>query len=161
MNTKLIRRAAELCLGWLIAVFGTAVINSPLSKLYRPQSINAVLVRELSLSVIVSALLGFLIYHRWQTDTARWVWIIGLAFLGLRSLLLLLGGSEGGLWFQISGVACGEGFGIACRNYFVVTIPSVRAISYSAGAWVCFLLGMCRISGHADGAHDVEITDYH
>jgi hypothetical protein len=137
---KFIRRAGELFLGWLIAVFGTAVINSPLSKLYRPQTINSVLVREFLLSVIVSALLGFFICQRWRMDTAKWVWIFGAVLLGLRSLLLLLGGPERGLWFQISGVACREGFGTACRNYFVVTIPSIRAIFYSAGAWICLLL---------------------
>jgi hypothetical protein len=39
----------------------------------------------------------------------------------------------------MSGTACEHGLqAIGCRNWFLFTIPAVRTISYSLGAWLCW-----------------------
>jgi hypothetical protein len=137
-----VRRVGELLLNWLVAIFGTAVIEAPLSKLYHPHTIGSVLIREYLVSATVAGLMGFFIYRRWRSESAKWVWVVGLALFVLRALLIALGSSKESAWSQMSGLACAEGFASGCMNCFVITIPAVRTIFYSAGAGLCWRLGI-------------------
>jgi hypothetical protein len=53
--------------------------------------------------------------------------------------LLALG--EGNLWFEFSGLGCSEGIrSVECRNFFIFTIPLLRGLSYSLGAYLSGLM---------------------
>jgi hypothetical protein len=68
---------------WLInlavAMFGTAVIETPVSRLFRPHAIGDVLVRTYLLSTLVALSLGFFIYRQWKPGAAKWVELVGFA----------------------------------------------------------------------------------
>jgi len=139
---KLLRRAGALLLHFLIAVFGVAVISTPiyasLSHFFIPRTINSVLAREYVLSILISTLLGFFIYRSWKTEAAKWVGIIGLSIFVARAVMVLVS-SQASVWFQMLGGACTEGTRAAgCINYFTFTITAVRTVCYSIGAWVCW-----------------------
>jgi hypothetical protein len=40
------------------------------------------------------------------------------------------------LWNRLSGIACSNNSPAGCRNFFVFTVPLIRGISYSLGAYV-------------------------
>jgi hypothetical protein len=141
------RTAAALLANVLAAFFGTAILSSALGRsLWHPHSIQALLRISYGYDVIVAAMLGFIVFRRFKTQTAKWIWIIAALWLLTRAFLLLSSGDS--LWAQFSGVACSQGMGaMGCVNWFLFTIPFVRIASYSAGAWLCSRFGSHASSG--------------
>jgi hypothetical protein len=136
------RTAIALLANLLAAFLGTAILSSALGRsLWHPHSIRALLCISYGYDTVVAVLLGFSVFRRFKTRTAKWVWIIAALWLLTRAFLLL---SSGGfsLWAQFSGVACAQGTrAMGCINWFLFTIPFVRTASYSAGAWLCSRFG--------------------
>ena len=144
-ESKLLRHIGGLILNCFVAVGVTATLEMPIYRslryLFHPRTIRAVLLREYLLSIVIASLLGFLIYRMWKPETSKWVWVIGLALFTARALSLVLY-SPGSAWLQMSGGACIAGVrAMGCMNYFDFTIPAVRAICYSIGAWLGWYLG--------------------
>lgn len=135
---KILRGAGAFCLNLAAAILGTAVIESPIwSSLGHARSAYAIEEREWLLSITAAALLGFFVCRRWPTRIAAWVWILPLAWFALRFLtyrdprsVLLSGRLEHFLAPNCLNHTA------TCRDFFVFTIPAVRAASYSLGAWV-------------------------
>jgi hypothetical protein len=136
-----LRKLGAFLLNIVIAIFGTAIVTSPFAFFLRPHTIQAVLLKGYVTSVVVAALVGFLVYRRWGSSSAKWVSVVGLCWFAFR-LFTLLGGGVSGLWPEMSGMGCVIGVrNLACMNWLVFTLPTLRLISYSLGAWICFWSG--------------------
>lgn len=136
-----LKRLGAFLLNIVIAIFGTAIVTSPFAFVLRPHSIHAVLLKGYVMSAILAAVIGFFVYRRWGSGTAKWVGVIGACWFAFR-LLALMGGGLSGMWTEMSGIGCVNGVrNLACMNWLVFTLPTLRLISYSLGAWICFWSG--------------------
>jgi len=136
-----LRRLGAFLLNVVMAIFGTAVITSPFAFFLRPYTIQAVLLKGYVTSAVVAALIGFFVYRRWGSSSAKWVGVVGVCWFAFR-LLTLLGGGVSGMGSEMSGMGCVNGVrNLACMNWLVFTLPTLRLISYSLGAWICFWSG--------------------
>lgn len=107
---------------FLVATLGTAISEDEFYNLYHPISREGAYARELILSVAVAFLLGGFVFYMWQSRAAKWIWIFGVC-----GLICLLIGSWGQTplildWFT---------------TWWSLSVFSMRAIAYSAGAWLC------------------------
>jgi hypothetical protein len=138
-----------LILNLIAAVVGTAVLALTVGFPIRVESVTAVLLRNVLLSITLGMTVGFYVFRAWETVTAKWVWIIPALLFGLRFASLLLSLPQATvfipetsrfrpLWIQFSGAGCYDGWHTEpCLNFDLFTIPLISTISYSFGAWMC------------------------
>jgi hypothetical protein len=137
-----------LILHTIVALIGTAVLESAIGKAFRPHTLAGVLWKEWTLSLLCAAFVGFFMWRTWKVSAAMWVWILPSVWFGFEIVLTLFASHGqsvlvgGGLWNQFSGTACDGGVrALGCRKFFVVTIPFIRGVAYSVGACLSFLVG--------------------
>ncbi len=131
---KAIRGFGFLLLNLIVAVFGTAIVETFIGHFYHPQTISAVLIKTDSLSAICAFALGFFVSRRWNLHMARWIALPGLVWFALGACIDI---GHGSVWSRMSGIACGEGLHAThCMEWFVFSLPALRTVSYSAGAWL-------------------------
>jgi hypothetical protein len=134
---KIGRITLGLFLNLLAVWIGVAFFSSVLGRrLWHPHSIQALLRVSYCYDIVVSLLLGFIVYRCFRTETARWIWAIAGAWFLFR-VATLLGGTSS-LWSHLSGIGCMNGMrNMDCMNWFLFTMLFVRAGAYSFGAWLC------------------------
>ncbi len=132
---KLLRLVGTFVLNLVIAIFGTAIVESSVwsawSQIGRARSISGIEAREWFLSLTIAALLGIFVGRRWSKTTV-WVWTLPVAFFGLGALLYRVGGGFAEHFFAPNCLANPHD----CRDFFVFTIPAARAVTYSLAAWL-------------------------
>jgi len=127
-----------LIVNFVVALIGTAIVETAIGKAFPSHSLSAVLWKEWILSITCGAFIGFWMWHTWHGDAAKWTWVLPAVWFGFKVLLAIGGGT---VWFQFSGIGCASGIrSVECRNFFVFTIPFVRCVSYSLGAYVSSLV---------------------
>jgi hypothetical protein len=127
-----IRTWATVAVNTLIAVFGTAVAESPVAHVFRPQTGLGVIRREWITSVVVAGALGFLVQRSLKVGGGKWSWILPSVFFLLGVLLDFRSSAALGLF---SGHDCAMDLGsIGCRDFLLFTVPFIRGLAYSAGA---------------------------
>lgn len=144
-------RALKFCgaliLKTFVALIGTAVLESGVGKAFHPHSIAAIVWKEWSLSVLLAGLIGFGMWRTWRANASKWTWILLSLWFGMIFVPeLMVGGGQSVLagrsvWSHFSGTDCDSGvreFG--CRNFLVFTIPFIRGVAYSVGAFVSSLV---------------------
>ena len=139
-----LRFVAFVLVNILVAVIGTAIIETTVGGMFHPHSLGGILWKEWGLSIICAALLGFGAGRTWRSDVAIWTWVLPTAWLGAK---VLLSTGSGPLLFQFSGEACVAGVRpTGCINWFVFAIPFVRSAFYSLGAYVSSIVHPVRRS---------------
>ena len=138
---KGLRFCGALILHTIVALLGTAVLETAIGKAFRAHSLAAVLWKEWILSLLCAGFIGFFMWRTWRAAAAMWVWVLPGIWFGLRFVLALFASHSpsvlvgGGLWDQFSGTTCDGGLrALGCRNFYVFTIPFVRGVAYSVGA---------------------------
>jgi hypothetical protein len=140
-----IRNTLFWLLNLVVALFCTAVVETLLSRLFHPHSITDVLVRTYTLSAVIAFVLGFFVYRQWKSSTAKWVGLGGVCWFVLGTFLSV---GRDSVWDRMSGTACDYGLqAIGCRNWFAFTLPTLRTVLYSVGAWLCW-----RLAAHGTSA---------
>jgi hypothetical protein len=135
--------ALALILNMCIALFVTAVLETGLGKTFQPHSLAAILWKWWILDFLCATGSGFSIYQIWKTNAAKWTWILPAIWFGLRFVSVAFSASnqsisgEPSLWSQFSGAECiSASHGLGCWNFFLFTLPLVRGVSYSVGAYL-------------------------
>lgn len=129
---------AVLILNLIISIIGTAIVETPLLRIFHADTIHAVLIREYLLSAIVAGLIGFFVGMWWRSQTAKWLWIVGILWFALRALPLVFADLPGGLLNQFSGASCSAGVASpGCMNWLIITVPAIRTVFYSVGSLLC------------------------
>jgi hypothetical protein len=122
----------------VVAVIGTAILTTAFGKGFHGHSLSAILWREYVLSIGCAAFIGFGMWRTWRSHLAFWTWVLPALWFAAKFLLAIRAGS---LLFQFSGKACVEGVRpIGCINWFVFTMPFIRSVFYSLGAYVSSLV---------------------
>jgi hypothetical protein len=122
-----------LLLNVFVAVIGTAVLDAGLCRaIPGPHTIYAVLWKETALSIICASFIGFGMWRRWRSKAAKWTWVIPSLWFALGSLAI----AGHGIWGPLS-VSSVSYLGAAeARSFFLLTIPLIRAVAYSVGAYI-------------------------
>ena len=149
MQSQTFRTVGMFVLDTLIALLGTAILDTCFSRIFSVHSISGVIRREWVLSILCAAFVGFFMYRTWRSGTSKWVWTIPTLWFIFGCLVVLgstrehgvfsgsNGSALGNFWTQLSGSDCNSGaHAPGCRDFFVFTIPFVRAVSYSAAAFL-------------------------
>ena len=155
VQSRTLRIVGMFVLDAIVALFGTAILATSFSRIVSVHSIAGVIRREWIVSIVCAVFVGFFMYRTWRSGTSKWVWTIPTLWFIFGCLVVLAsmrehsvfagssGSGLGNFWIQLSGSDCGSGVHApGCRDFFVFTIPFVRAVSYSAGAFLS-----CRIYG--------------
>jgi len=127
-----------LVINVVVALIGTAIVDSTIGKVFPAHSLVTVLWKEWILSIVSAVFIGFGMWRTWRSDAAKWTWVLPTVWFGIRFFLAI---GSGAVWSQFCGTGCANGIrSVECRNFFVFTIPFIRSVSYSLGAYVSSLV---------------------
>jgi len=141
---RLIRTGGMLLANLFLAVLGTVVLVSPLERFAALPRISQLILRDETMNSAASFGLGYFAYQKWRPAPAKWVWLAGLCWFGQRAFRIWLEQRTSGsvmyqghtVYWEMSGSGCGLD-ALSCRNWALYTIPLLRALFYSAGAFCC------------------------
>jgi len=146
MKSRKLRWLGMFVLDTILAVFGTATIEGALYRAIPAHTISAILWKEWCLDITCAALIGFLMYRTWESTSTKWIWVLPALWLGLGVLVRIPRHLAGTLYedsafdyflAQFSGSDCKSGSrSPGCQNFFVFSIPFVRAVFYSIGGFI-------------------------
>jgi hypothetical protein len=150
----------------VIAIFGTAIFETAVGKLFRPHSLSGWLWKEWTLSIVCAACLGLAVHRIWKTSAAKWTWVLPSFWFLIRIVPALLSTTDhsvlvadNGIWFQFFGLGCSNGFrALQCLNFFVFTIPFVRAVAYSLGSGISGWMDSRSAKTKASGMTDASVS---
>jgi hypothetical protein len=127
------------------ALIATAIVETTFWKVVPAHSVVAVLWKEWILSIVCAASIGFSVGRAWHSDVVKWTWIPTSVWFALRFIVAV---GSGATWLQFSGSGCANGSrSPGCVNFTLFTIPFVRGVSYSLGAYVSSLVRPADKSG--------------
>lgn len=128
-----LRFFGNVALDTIIAVFGTAVLESSLPH-RTPHSGDEIIWRIWMTSTVVATVLGVLATRYGARKTAVWAWIIPVGVFAVGALFYASRWSTG-FATHFSGYDCAVGLQKSdCRDFFGITVPVIRGLSYSAAA---------------------------
>lgn len=122
----------------VVAVIGTAMLDTGISKVIPSHSIAMVVRKEFILSIICAGLIGFGMWRTWRNLAAKWTWVLPAVWFAFGYLIVA---GHGDAFGRLSGTGSVSVLSAPdVRSFFSFTVPLVRAVSYSVGAYVSSLL---------------------
>jgi len=135
---RALKFAGLILLNLIVAVIGTAVLDTAVRRMLPPHSIVAVIWKEAVLSIICAGLIGFAVWRTWRNSAAKWTWIIPVVWFAFGYLTIV---GRGDVFGRLSDFGSGSSLSTPdVRSFFAFTVPLIRAASYSAGAYLSSLL---------------------
>jgi len=129
----IVQRCGGVLLNTVFSVLGTGGIEAIVGPLYRPHSGRSAILKAWVLDVAIAALLGVIAQLSLRTSTMRWAWVLPAIAFSTRASSYAV--SAGNIFDHFSGQACAiELQGRPCSDFFLFTVPLVRALSYSVAA---------------------------
>lgn len=135
---RVLRFCGLVLLNVVVALLGTAVVETAFGEVIPAHSLAVVLWKAWTLSIVCAGLIGFGMWRTWRSDPAKWTWILLTLWFTARFLPAAF--SQRHVLHQFSGAACGNGVSGECLDFLVFTIPFIRGLSYSFGAYVSSLV---------------------
>jgi len=121
-----------------IAVVGTAILDTAVRRILPTSTVAAIVWKEMILSIVCAAFIGFFMWRTWRSSAAKWTWI--LAALWFAFGYLGIAGNEN-VWGRLPGFSSGSVLTVPdVRTFFAFTVPLIRTISYSVGASISSLV---------------------
>lgn len=125
-----------ILLNLIVAVIGTTILDGAVRGIIPSHSIAGVIWKEVILSIVCAAFMGFGMWRTWQNSAAKWVWVLPVVWFTFGYLVIAAHSDVFGRFYDFSfGLNVG-GF----RTFFSFTVPLIRAVSYSVGAYLSSLL---------------------
>jgi hypothetical protein len=126
----------------------SGILASPLMHFGR-DSIHTAILRDELINALAAFGLGYFVYRTWRSAESKWVWIAGLCWFGQRairfwyeqrtfSVIHVYQGPS--IYWEMSGSGCEFNYQ-SCSDFMVYTIPFLRTIFYSLGAFCCWSIG--------------------
>lgn len=120
-----------LLLNVVVAVIGTAVLEATLGRIIPAHTVTAIFWKEIAVSVACATLVGFGMWRTWRSEAAKWTWVVPLLWFAFGLSVFAGHGIWGPLSFGSANNVAAE-----IRSFFLFTIPLVRAVAYSVGAYI-------------------------
>ncbi len=145
---RVLKFGAFLAMNVIIAVIGTATLDVSVRNAIPLHSTVAVVWEEYLVSLICAAGLGFAAWQKWGNSATKWTWVVPAAWFAFGFVVMAGHGPIfGRLLFaprsdSVLYDANGRSF---FRTFYAFTVPLIRGVSYSLGAYLSALL-MPRLS---------------
>jgi len=130
---RTLKFCGALLINLLVAVIGTAILDTGVRRLIPTHTVSAIVWKEIILSVVCAAFLGFFVWRTWRSAAAKWVWVL-TALWFVFGYVTIAGSAN--VWGRFSGFNSGPDV----RTFFAFTVPLIRAICYSIGAYISALV---------------------
>jgi len=128
-----LRRIGNVVLDTLIAVLGTAALESSIPHRVAHSGADIIL-RAWITSAVIASLLGVLATRYRASKTGVWAWLLPGAMFAFGALLYL-SGRRSGFTNQFSGYNCAIGLEKSdCNDFIIFTLPFIRGAAYSTAA---------------------------
>jgi hypothetical protein len=125
------------------AVIGTAILDTEVRGMIPSHTIAAIVWKEIILSIVCAAFIGFFMWRRWRSTAAKWIWVLAVPWFVFGYLVTARSANVLG---RLSGFSSGSVLSAPdVRTFFIFTIPFIRAISYSLGAYISSLAYQARV----------------
>ena len=121
-----------------IAVVGTAILDTAVRRMIPTSTVAAIVWKEIILSIVCAAFIGFFMWRTWRSSAAKWPWTLAALWFAFGYLSIA---GNGNVWGRLSGFSSGSVLTAPdVRTFFAFTVPLIRAISYSVGACISSLV---------------------
>ena len=127
---RVLRFLGLLLVHTVVAMIGSAIAEHAIWKMVPVHSVLGVLWKECVFSIICATSIGFGMWRVLRTPAAKWVWVLPAVWFAF-GFLARHGDVWGGLFGQRSVLATPD-----TKSFFAYTVPLVRAIFYSVGAYI-------------------------
>ena len=145
---KLLRFVGSLLINLTVAVIGTAILDTEVRRVIPTHTVAAIVWKEIILSVVCAAFIGFFMWRTWRSSAAKWIWVLAALWFVFGYLAIA---RSANVWGRLSGLSSGSVLSAPdVRGFFIFTVPFIRAISYSLGAYISSQLYHAR-AGLPDG----------
>jgi len=125
----------------VVAIFGTAIVEHAIWRLVPTHSVVGVLWKECILSAICATSIGLSVGRIWRTSAAKWAWVLPGVWFTF-GFLARQGNVWGGLFdFHSDVLAMPD-----TRSFVAFTVPLLRAVSFSLGAYISSLLSSAPVT---------------
>jgi hypothetical protein len=125
------------------AVIGTAILDTEVRRLIPTHTVAAIVWKEIILSVVCAAFIGFFMWRTWRSSAAKWIWVLAALWFVFGYLAVA---RTGNVWGRLSGFSSGSVLSAPdARTFFTFTVPFIRAVSYSLGAYISSLVYHARV----------------
>src|SRR5579872_314619 len=115
-----------------IAVIGTAILETGVWRMLPTSTVGAIVWKEITLSIVCAAFIGFFMWRTWRSSAAKWTWIPAALWFAFGYLSIA---GNGGAWGRLSGFSSGSVLAVPdVRTFLAFTVPLIRTFSYSVGA---------------------------
>jgi len=127
-----------LFLNLAVAVIGTAILHSAFWRMIPSYSVSVIVWKECIFSIVCAGFIGFGMRRIWRNSAAKWTWVLPAVWFAFGYLTIA---GHGDVFGHLSGFGYGSVLSAPdVRSFFSFTVPLVRAISYSVGAYLSSLL---------------------
>jgi hypothetical protein len=140
---RCLKFVGSLLINLAAAVIGTAVLDTEVRRLIPTHTVAAIVWKEIILSIVCAVFIGFFMWRTWRSPAAKWIWVLAAPWFVFGYLTIA---RSANVWGRLSGFSSGSVLSAPdVRTFFTFTIPLVRAISYSLGAYISSLIYQARV----------------
>jgi hypothetical protein len=138
----------SLLINLAAAVIGTVILDAEVRKLIPTYTVAGVIWKEIILSIVCAAFIGFFMWRTWRSSAAKWIWVLAAPWFVFGYLTIA---RSANVWGRLSGLSSESVLSAPdVRTFFAFTIPLIRAIAYSLGAYISSLVYHTRVES-SDG----------
>jgi hypothetical protein len=136
------RLAGVFCWNVLIALFGTQIFTIPLAPFLLKRPIYLYTLQADIVSAAFALGLGYIVFLRSRAAPAKWVWLLGVCWLGQRGVLWWLeqrglsASIRHSIYWEMSGGGS-EFEAVRFADWAGYTLPFLELTFYSVGAFAC------------------------
>jgi hypothetical protein len=134
---RYLKFAGSLLVHLVAAVAGTAIVDTVVRRTIPPYTIAADVWKEIILSIVCAAVIGFFLWRTWRSSAAKWIWIPAALWFVFGYMAIA---NNSAVFGRVSGFSTGTSLTVSdVRSFFAFTVPLIRAIAYSSGAYISSL----------------------
>ena len=135
---RYLKVAGSLLINLATAVIGTAILDTEVRRLIPTHTVAAIVWKEMILSVVCAAFIGFFVWRTWRSSAAKWICVLAALWFVFGYLTIA---RSTNVWGRLSGLSSGSVLSAPdVRTFFIFTVPFIRAIAYSLGAYISSLV---------------------
>jgi hypothetical protein len=141
---RYLKFSGSLLIHLIVAVIGTAILDTGVRRIIPTHTVAAIIWKEIILSAVCAAFIGFFMWRTWRSTAAKWIWVLAALWFVFGYLTVA---RNANVWGRLSGFSSGSVLSAPdVRTFFAFTVPLIRAIFYSAGAYISSLVYHARLS---------------
>ena len=140
---RTLKFCGALIVNLLVAVVGTTILDTGVRRVIPTHTVSAIVWKEIILSSVCAAFIGFFMWRTWRSSAAKWTWVLAALWFLFGYLAIA---RSANVWLRLPGLGSGGVLSAPdVRTFFAFTVPLIRAISYSLGAYISSLVYYARV----------------